>query len=42
MLKSAKEKAEREAGEASMRADTIDRRAEDTEAALRETIEENS
>ena len=42
MLKGAKEKAVREAGEASMRANTANRRADDAKAALRKTIEENS
>ena len=42
MLKRAKEKAEKEVGEVSMKADTIERRAEDAEVALRKTVEENS
>ena len=36
-----KGEAEREVGEASMRADIVDMRAEDAEAALKEAIEEN-
>ena len=42
MLKGTKDKAEREAREASMRVDAVKRRAEDAEAALRGAIEENS
>ena len=42
MLKGAKEKAKKEAGEASVRADTINRRAKDAEAALRRAVKENS
>nr|XP_010907555.1 ankycorbin-like [Elaeis guineensis] len=42
MLKGTKEKVEREAGEASIRVDTIDKRVEDAKAILRRAIEENS
>ena len=42
MLKKAREKVEKKIGEVSMRADTIERRAEDPEAALRKAVEENS
>ena len=41
MLKGTKDKAEREAGEASIRVDIVERRAEDVEVALKETVEEN-
>ena len=42
MLKGAEDKATREAGEASMRANAIEKRADDAEAALKGAVEENS
>ena len=41
-LKGTKDKAIREAGEASMRVDVAERRAEDVEVALKGAIEKNS
>ena len=42
ILKRAREKAEKKVSKVSMRANAIERRAEDVEAILRKTVEENS
>ena len=42
MLKRAKEKVEKKVGEVSMKVNTIERRAEDIEAVLRNAVEKNS
>ena len=42
MLKRAKEKAKKEVGEISMKANVVERRAEDAKVALRKTVKENS